>query len=145
MFELTPFDRRRRNNAIFNPFQELEDFQKSFFRDSSLTAFKTDIQDTGDAYVLQADLPGFQKEDINVDIDDNYLTISAQRSTENEEKDKKGNYIRRERSYGSFSRSFDISSVKADEISAEYTNGVLKLTMPKRDATVASARKVEIK
>lgn len=144
MFELTPFGRRHRD-ALFNPFQDFEEFEKNFFKDTSLAEFKTDIKDTGKAFVLEADLPGFEKEDIQIDMDGNYLTIHAERSTENEEKDKKGNFIKRERSYGAFSRSFDISSVKADEIEASYKNGVLKLTMPKRDVTVPTSRRLEIK
>ena len=77
MVELTPFERRRRHMEPFNPFRELEEMEKSFFRDNSIAEFKTDIKDTGTAYLLEADLPGFRKEDIHVDIDDGYLTISA--------------------------------------------------------------------
>ena len=87
----------------------------------------------------------FQPEDINIDIDNNYLTISAERKYENTEKDKKGSVIRSERSYGSFSRSFDISGVVTDKIEAEYENGVLKLTLPKKEETVPKARRLEIK
>lgn len=143
MFELTPFARGHRD-ALYNPFQDFEEFEKNFFKDMSLAEFKTDIKDTGKAFVLEADLPGFEKSDIQIDMDDNYLTIHAERNTESEEKDKKGNFVKRERSYGAFSRSFDISSVKADEIKASYKNGVLKLTMPKRDNAVPFSRKLEI-
>lgn len=142
MFELTPYSRRH-NVAAYNPFKELEDFERSFFKSSGLIDFNTDIKDTGKAFELEADLPGFKKEDINIEIDSNYLTVSAERKCENEEKDKHG-YIRRERSYGSFSRSFDISGVKTDEIAASYDNGVLKLTMPKKDETVPATRRLEI-
>ena len=72
------------------------------------------------------------------------LSISAQRNASREEKDDKGNYIRCERSYGSFSRSFDISSVQAEGITAAYDNGVLTLTMPKKDQTVPTSRRLEI-
>ena len=145
MFELTPFDRRHHNLATFNPFSEIEDMERNFFKSPSLAEFKTDIKDNGDSYLLEADLPGFKKEDININIDENYLTISAERHSEIEQKDKKGNYVRCERSYGSFSRSFDVSGVKADEIAAEYKDGVLKLTMPKKESTSPSSRRLEIK
>lgn len=146
MFELTPFERRHHNLSTFNPFRELEDLERNFFKSPSLAEFKTDIKDNGDSYLLEADLPGFKKEDINIDINDDYLTIKAERHSEIEEKDKKGNFVRCERSYGSFSRSFNVSAVKADEISAEYKDGVLKLTMPKKEPTaVASPRRLEIK
>lgn len=144
MFELTPFDRKRGHMEAFNPFKELEEIEKIFFSDNSLAEFKTDIKDTGTAYLLEADLPGFHKEDIHVDIDNSYLTISAERHSEAEEKDHKGNFVRCERSYGSFSRSFDISNVKAEEITASYKNGVLKLNMPKKDTATPTSRRLNI-
>ena len=140
MFELMPFGR----NDLYRPFRELENLERSFFSGKELGSFKTDIKDTGDAYVLEADLPGVKKEDIHIDIDGDYLSISAQRNASKEEKDNKGNYIRCERSYGSFSRSFDISSVQAEGITAAYDNGVLTLTMPKKDQTVSTSRRLEI-
>ena len=144
MFELTPFERRRHHLTSYNPFQELEELERSFFHDNSWNAFQTDIQDTGKAYVLETDLPGFDKENIHIDLDDNCLTIRAERHADVEQKQDKGNYVRRERSYGSFQRSFDITGVKADEIKAEYQNGVLKLTMPKKEADSRPTRRLEI-
>lgn len=131
--------------AAYNPFRELEDLERSFWGSNPLGEFKTDIKDNGDSYLLEAELPGFNKDDIHVDIDGGYLTISAERHSENEEKDKKGNYIKCERSYGSFSRSFDVSNVKTEEIAAEYKDGVLKLTMPKKEGTLPSSRRLEIR
>ena len=72
------------------------------------------------------------------------MTVSAEHSTENEDKDDKGNYIRRERSYGSFSRSFDISDVDADHISAEYKNGVLEMILPKTQTTRPETRRLTV-
>ena len=143
MFELMPFTRRDRMD-FYRPFRDLEDLERRFFSGNELGGFKTDIKDTGDAYVLEADLPGVKKEDIHIDIDGDYLSISAQRNASREEKDDKGNYIRCERSYGSFSRSFDLSSVQAEGITAAYDNGVLTLTMPKKDQTVPTSRRLEI-
>jgi len=111
---------------------------------NALAEFKTDIQDKGDSYLLEADLPGFKKEDISIDFDDDIMTISAQRHSEHEEKDKKGNFVRCERSYGSYKRSFDLNGIKADEMKAEYKDGVLKLTMPKKVETVPASRRLEI-
>ena len=95
--------------------------------------------------MLEADLPGFKKEDIDVNLENNYLTIKAERKVENEEKDKKGRYIRCERSYGSFVRSFDVSDVDTDKITASYEDGVLKLNMPKKENALHTAKKLEIK
>ena len=144
MFELTPFDRRHHRMQAYNPFHELEDMERHFWKDFSLPEFKTDIRDKGNEYILEADLPGFEKQDIKIDIDDHYLTISAERHSESEEKDKKGNYLRCERSYGSFSRSFDVSTVKTDEIKAAYKNGVLKLTLPKKENAEPARKQIEI-
>lgn len=144
MFELTPFDRRHHRMQAYNPFRELEDMERHFWKDFSLPEFKTDIRDKGNEYILEADLPGFEKQDIKIDIDDHYLTISAERHSESEEKDKKGNYLRCERSYGSFSRSFDVSTVKTDQIKAAYKNGVLKLTLPKKENAEPARKQIEI-
>ncbi|MDF3003705.1 MAG: Hsp20/alpha crystallin family protein [Oscillospiraceae bacterium] len=143
MFDLIPFDRRRRG-MIFNPFSDFDNFEKAFFQHTGIDEFKADIKDLGDSYQLEADLPGFKKEDINVSLDGDCLTIGAQRSTESEETDSKGNFIRRERSYGAFTRCFDVSGIQHDAIRAEYTNGVLKLTMPKKANTLPASRTIAI-
>lgn len=144
MFNMMPFERRN-HLSQYNPFRDLENWEKSFFGDMT-TGFNTDIKDKGDHFELEADLPGVKKEDIAVDIDGDCLTVSAQRNSETEEKNDDTNYVRRERSYGSFSRSFDISNIKADEISGSYENGVLKLTLPKKNPTQGSnSRRLDIK
>ena len=143
MYEMMPFTRNH-GVDLYRPFRDLEELERSLFANSSAAAFKTDIRDTGDAYVLEADLPGMKKEDIHIDVDGDRLSISAQRSSGREEKDQDGNYIRCERSYGSFSRSFDISGVRSEDITAAYENGVLTLTMPKQTTVVPAARRLEI-
>ena len=149
MFELRPYSRK--NNSLYNPFREMDEFEKQFFGSpygffsgGALDEFKTDIKDEGDHYELEADLPGFEKKDIKLDINGDVLTVSAERHSEHEEKDKKGKYVRCERSYGSYSREFDLSGVKADEITAKYENGVLKLTMPKKTETLPQSHRLEI-
>lgn len=144
MLELIPFIS---NNRVSNydPFKDMENFEKHFFGTDRISSFKTDIKDNGNEYLLEADLPGFKKEDIDVNLENNYLTIKAERKVENEEKDKKGRYIRCERSYGSFVRSFDVSDVDTDKITASYEDGVLKLNMPKKENALPAAKKLEIK
>ena len=146
MFELIPFDRRGSRVSAYDPFRMLDEMERSFFGNSnhaSVAAFRTDVTDTGDAFVLDAELPGFKKEDIKIDVENDCLTISAERKME--EEDKKKNFIKRERFYGSYSRSFDVSGVNVDGIEAEYKDGVLKLTMPKKVETVPASRRLEIK
>lgn len=144
MFELIPFDRHIRSMAGFDPFRELDDMERSFFGNSrSVSAFRTDVTDTGDSYKLEAELPGFRKEDIKIDIENDCLTISAERSMEN--KDEKTNFVKRERFYGSFSRSFDVSGIEVEGIEAAYNDGVLTLTMPKKQEQLPASRRLEIK
>lgn len=143
MFDLIPFETRRRN-ALFNPFRELDQLEKAFFGNSTLSEFKTDIKDLGDAFSLEADLPGFKKEDIKVDLDGDLLTISASRTNEAEKKDENGRYLCRERSFGAFTRRFDVSNVKTEEIDAKYQDGVLTLTLPKREPSRPQSRSIEI-
>jgi HSP20 family protein len=143
MFELTPYARGNHSFAAYNPFKEMEDFEKHFFG-RQLPAFKTDIRETENAYILDAELPGFSKEDIHAEVRNGYLTIHAEHKSENEEKDEKNNYIRRERSYGSFSRSFDLEGIKSDEITASYKDGVLSLTLPKEETKQTEGRRLEI-
>lgn len=141
MFELFPFNNRQRD--LFNFFDNAD---RDFFGGipNSISAFRTDIIDKEDRYVLQAELPGFSKEEININVEGDYLTISAEHKSEVEES--KDNYVRKERHYGSFSRSFDISNIKADEISAEYKDGVLELSLPKQSIEPDKGiRKIEVK
>lgn len=139
MFEMMPFTR---GIDLYRPFRDLEELERSLFSNNSVNAFRTDIRDAGDAYVLEADLPGMKKDDIHIDIDGDRLSISAERNAVKEEKD--DGYIRCERSYGAFSRSFDISGIRGEEISAAYEDGVLKLTLPKQSKTVPASRRLEI-
>ncbi|MBQ6372763.1 MAG: Hsp20/alpha crystallin family protein [Oscillospiraceae bacterium] len=145
MFELIPFDRHLSRASAFDPFRDLEDLERRFFGNSSaaVSAFRTDVIDTGDAYVLEAELPGFSKENISLDIENDCLTITAERKKD--ENEEKKNYVKRERFYGSFSRSFDVSGINVDGITASYNDGILKLEMPKKVETVPPVRKLEIK
>lgn len=140
MYGLTPFDRR--DFDIFDPFKSFDD---DFMRADRFVPCRTDIKDEGDKYVCETELPGFNKEDIGIDINGKVLTISAKHETKNDEKDEKGKYIRRERSYGSYKRSFDLSGVDTDAIGAEYTNGILTLTLPKKQPEAPTSRRLEIK
>ncbi len=142
MFDLMPFGRNERNL-----FQYLDEVEKNLFDglDTRVSRFRTDILDKGDRYVLEAELPGFQKEDIHLDLDGDTLTIHAEHTDEKEEKDDKKQYVRRERRYGSFSRSFDVSGIKTDQIAASYENGVLQLELPKAEpAPLPASRRIEI-
>jgi len=93
---------------------------------------RTDIREIENAYEIAMDLPGFKKEDVTAELHDGYLTVSASRNESNEEKDEKGNYIRRERYSGSYKRSFFVGKdVEQEDIHAKFEDGVLKLEIPK--------------
>ena len=140
MFGMLPFDRS--DNNIFDTFDA---FTRDFFRKSNaeLPAFRTDIRDTGDSYVLEAELPGFKKEDITLDLKDGILTITAVHS-ESSEDSSQGSYIRRERRYGSFQRSFDVTGIDEQGITAAYESGVLALTLPKARPAEPEVRRISI-
>lgn len=96
------------------------------------TAMKTDVKETEDSYELDIELPGYKKEDVKAHLKDGYLTINASSSVNNDEKDKEGKYIRRERYVGSVSRSFYVGEdITEQDVTAKFENGVLKLTVPK--------------
>ena len=141
MFDLMPFGWNENRNLL-NPFH---DFEKNFFNGmgSMMAGFRTDIQDKGDCYVLEAELPGFDKEDISIRVDDNMLTIRAEHKQEEEDKKDK-NYVRQERHWGMYERSFSINGVKSDEISAGYEKGVLTLKLPKEQPQAPASRQIEI-
>lgn len=96
---------------------------------------KTDIKEKDNSFELAIDLPGYTKEDVKAELKDGYMTIQASRSNEKDEKDNDGNYIRRERYYGSCSRSFYVGKeITEEDIKAKFENGILTITVPKKEA-----------
>ncbi|MDR0889419.1 MAG: Hsp20/alpha crystallin family protein [Oscillospiraceae bacterium] len=141
MYYLTPY--RRRSDSLMNSFfRDFDEIQRSFFANES--SFCTDIEDDGKNLILSADLPGVEKSDIQIDVSDKRLVISAKRHSNHEDKDKKGNYLRCERSYGSYMRSFSLDGIDAENIRASYENGTLKLTLPKQAEQKPDTRRLEI-
>lgn len=93
---------------------------------------KTDVKETGDHYEVDIDLPGFQKDEISVELQNGYLTIQAAKGLDKEEQDKKGKYIRQERYAGACSRSFYVGEdVEPEEVSAKFEDGILTISVPK--------------
>ena len=102
----------------------------------------TDIKETDGGYELTVDLPGLKKEDVKAELNDGYLTISAENSSSKDEKDDDGKYICRERYSGSYSRSFYVGDgITEADISAKFENGTLKLAIPKKDALPEKQKK----
>ncbi len=149
MFEIIPMTHF--NRAFRNPFREMDSLARALFDEPFFSAeaeirpFKTDIRKTEEGYLLEADLPGFDKKDISVGIDGDRLTIKAQRHSEVEDKENKDKFVRIERSYGSYERSFSVEGLDTEKIDAKYENGVLSLNMPLKEPTVPPVRQLEIR
>ena len=121
------------------------DFMNDFFGGfpyKSNGTMQTDVSETDKGYKVTMNLPGYQKEDIKGEVKDGYLTVTATTSKNNDEKDKDGKYIRKERYSGSCTRTFYVGdSVKQDDIKAKFEDGTLKLTIPKETAKPAVEEK----
>ena len=126
-----------------------DDFEREFFGGrnplygkNEKNLMKTDIRETDNSYELDIDLPGFKKDEINARLENGYLTISAAKGLDKDEKDKKGNYIRRERYAGSMTRTFYVGEgVSQEDIHAKFEDGILKLSVPKKDAKEVEQKK----
>ena len=92
---------------------------------------KTDVRETDSTYELDIDLPGFKKDEVKLDLKDGYLTVSASKGLDRDQKDKEGKYIRQERYVGACSRSFYVGDVQPKDVSAKYEDGILKISLPK--------------
>lgn len=140
MFDLIPFERS--SGGLFDEFNRM--MSDGFWNDAdSFHSFRTDILDKGDRYLMRADLPGFQKQEISISVEGERLTLSAEHKEE--ENEKKKNYLRKERRYGAFSRSFDIGGIDTGRISASYQNGVLELELPKLAEAKPQEKRIEVK
>ena len=107
---------------------------------------RCDIYEKDNVYYLEMDVPGFDKSDVNIEIDDNdYLVIRAEKNNEVNEEDKAKNYIRKERSYGKYQRSFYIGGIDKENIDASFENGILKVVMPKKQEEKSSKQTIEIR
>ena len=143
MFGLIPYTNRiaNRESNLMNPFND--DFFRAFFdRGMPAASFRVDVRDEGDHYTLKADLPGVEKENVKVSVDDGVMTISADINESKE--DSREGYLYRERRHGSMRRSFDVSGVAEEDITAEYRDGVLTLNMPKLEEIPPKAREIAI-
>ncbi len=150
MYELMPYGRDRYSRR-YNPFKAFEEMEKRFFS-NPLTLFekeesfpiKTDIRDMGEYYLLEADLPGFDKKDITLEISDNILTISACRNHEDKD-DNNERFIRCERFCGCYTRQFELVGIDKDRTDAKYENGVLTVELYKKEEPKNTAKEISIK
>ena len=115
---------------------------KALYGKHANNVMKTDVKETDTGYEVDIDLPGFKKDEINAQLDNGYLTISAAKGLDKDEKDKKGKYIRKERYAGAMSRSFYVGEgVTQEDIKAKYEDGILRLSVPKKEAKAVEDKK----
>lgn len=147
MFNLIPFSRKNELTSSGDFFNSMVD---QFFRDdffapfaAGSNSFRADLKENEDNYVIKADLPGINKDNITLTYANDYLTISAKRDEEAETKQE--NYLSRERRTGEFSRSFYLSNVRGESIDAEFKDGVLTISLPKKEKSLAENKTIPIR
>ncbi len=115
---------------------------KALYGKHANNVMKTDVKETDTGYEVDIDLPGFKKDEINAQLDNGYLIISAAKGLDKDEKDKKGKYIRKERYAGAMSRSFYVGEgITQEDIKAKYEDGILRLSVPKKEAKAVENKK----
>ena len=146
-----PFERDfwGRKNPLYGKNAKNIPFERDFwgrknplYGKNAKNIMKTDIKEHDGGYELDIDLPGFKKDEITIDLDNGYLTISAAKGLDKDEQDKKGKYIRRERYAGAVQRSFYVGdAVTEEDVKAKFEDGILRLSIPKKDAKAVETKK----
>ena len=129
-------------DPFFDGFFRFPSFKNEFKELDKL--MKTDVREEENGYTLEVEMPGVKKENVNLELNNGYLTIEAKQNSNNDEKDKKGNYIRRERYFGSSARSFYVGDIKEEDIEASLDSGILKIYIPK-EKREETKKRIEIK
>lgn len=146
MFEIIPMTHSR---SFWSPFREMDSLARAFFNEpffsekAKIVPFRTDVKKTEEGYILEAELPGFNKEEIAIGLEGDILTIKAEHKTE-EKEEKTDSFVRIERSHSSYERRFDVSEIDTDKIDAKYENGILSLNMPCREPVTPPSRQITV-
>ncbi len=148
MSGLTPYNRKNRDlkKDVANIFEEINSLVENFF-DNAMPSILTnkihvDIKENESEYIVEAELPGVDKDEIKVELNHNTLTISVERNEEI--KEERENYIRQERNYGSMVRSFYLENIKDDKVKASYNDGILSIKLPKTTRGKLKRKKIDI-
>ena len=123
-------------DRFFDDFGDVWNFEPTFKNEKNvMKKINTDVKELADGYEIDMELPGFKKEEVTAELKDGYLTITAEHNTTNDEQDKEGRYIRKERFYGKCQRSFYVGDyVEQEDVKAKFENGILTLNVPKKEA-----------
>ena len=143
MFNLVPFNRKENMNDVEKAFNSLvANFFNNSYHTGDQPSFRTSVKEKENSYVIETELPGIDRENVNIELEGNYLTISAAVNDENKEKE--DNYVRQTRRSGTFQRRFNVKNVNKDEIEAEYHEGLLIVNLPKAGTTEKEKRIIDI-
>ena len=130
------------NDFVFPDFTDSANIEKALYGKHAKNIMKTDVKDTENGYEVDIDLPGFKKDEISIELENGYLTVSAAKGLDKDEEDKKGKYIRKERYAGAMQRSFYVGeNLTQEDIKAKYENGILRLSVPKKEAKPVETKK----
>ena len=130
------------NDFAFPDFTDSANIEKALYGKHAKNIMKTDVKDTENGYEVDIDLPGFKKDEISIELENGYLTVSAAKGLDKDEEDKKGKYIRKERYAGAMQRSFYVGEdITEEDIKAEFKHGLLKLFVPKKEAKPVETKK----
>ena len=130
------------NDFAFPDFTDSANIEKALYGKHAKNIMKTDVKDTENGYEVDIDLPGFKKDEISIELEKGYLTVSAAKGLDKDEEDKKGKYIRKERYAGAMQRSFYVGeNLTQEDIKAKYENGILRLSVPKKEAKPVETKK----
>jgi len=132
-------------NYFSGPLPDIDKYDDRVWDENSFSGFRVDLKDTKDAYILSAEMPGLEKDDIDINADDKTLTISAHYDENTEQRDKDGKFLKRERHAGAYSRSFTLENMAENEVTAEMDSGILTVRCPKKTDGGADPQKVNIK
>ena len=143
MFDLMNSNKDQQEVANRQPRDLFSSVLEDFMDLNDIAGFKTDIKEKDEEYLIEAELPGMDKEDISLEINNNYLTISA--NNEEVVEKEKDNYIRKERRSGKYQRSFRLNNVNQEEIEAEYNNGILEVSLPRIEEDKNKRKTIDIK
>ncbi|PHK49613.1 Hsp20/alpha crystallin family protein [Staphylococcus edaphicus] len=141
------FDMRPFNNSFFegNPGALFKDFGRQFFEQfPDSTSIKSDVKELDNAYIVEAELPGFQKENITLQFENNVLTIEGKQIVENSEKDEEGRIIHQERSASNVKRQYPFENINENAIKASFENGMLNVTLPKKEQEDQTSSNIQI-
>ena len=130
------------NDFRFPSFPDFSDVDKELYGKHANNLMKTDVKETSDGYEVDIDLPGFKKDEIQIQLEDGYLTVSAAKGLDKDEKDNKGKYVRRERYAGSMSRTFFVGKhVTEKDVHPKYEDGILRFSVPKEEQKKVEEKK----